>query len=93
MNEADITTRLRLFIETQFPLARKREIEADSPLLTSGIIDSMGTMDLVAFMESEFDFVLSDEEMLADNFETLQKMTDFVHCKLAPSLSVLTEKK
>ena len=91
MNEAQVAEQLRNFIEQQFPLARKHKIESDTPLLTSGIIDSMGTLDMVGFMEAEFDIVLSDEEMLADNFETLQKMTSFLCHKFDSSLTTTSE--
>ena len=91
MNEAQVTEQLRQFIEKQFPLARKHNVQSDTPLLISGIIDSMGTLDLVGFMEAEFDIVLSDEEMLADNFETLQKMTSFLCRKLESGLTTRSE--
>ena len=87
MNDVDISKRLQQFVEQQFPLARKRGVAATTPLLTNGIIDSMGTMDLVMFMESEFNIVVSDDDMLSNNFETLQNMTDFVHGKIANSLA------
>ena len=82
MNRAEISERLRQFIAKQFPLSQKQELTLDEPLLKSGIIDSMGTLELVTFMESDFQIVLSDEEMLSGNFETLGKMTDFVASKL-----------
>ena len=79
---------LREFVTRQFPAAAKQGMTADQPLLSSGVIDSMGTMEVVMFLESTFDIVLSDDEMLDDNFETLQRMTDFVVSKLDHSLTV-----
>ena len=79
---AEILDRLREFVSSQFPVARNLELTADQPLLTSGIIDSMGTLEVVTFIETEFGIVLTDEEMLDGNFETLQKMADFVSAKI-----------
>ena len=76
---------LRDFVTRQFPVASKRELASDTPLLSSGIIDSMGTMEVVTFLESEFEILLTDDEMLDGNFETLQSMTDLVLGKLEPT--------
>ena len=44
-----------------------------------GIIDSLGIMKLVQFLEAEFGVVIDDDELLPENFETLdaiQKLTE-----------------
>ena len=75
-------SRIRRFILKHFPLARKQSsIEDDSQLLNSGIIDSLGVLDLVSFIENEFKITISEEDLLAENFETIASMTTFIERK------------
>ena len=37
-------------------------------------IDSLGVLRLVAFLENEFGVRIEDEELIAENFETLRKL-------------------
>lgn len=50
----------------------------DTPLLEDGIIDSMGLQMLLLFLEEKFNVALPDEELVPENFETIQKISDFV---------------
>ena len=63
---------LQEFILRQFPLARQRKVDHDTSLLDSGIVDSLGTLEIVTFIESEFSITLTDEEMLAGYIAALQ---------------------
>jgi len=75
-------SRIRRFILKHFPLARKQSsIEDDSQLLNSGIIDSLGVLDLVSFIENEFKITISEEDLLAENFESIASMTTFIERK------------
>jgi acyl carrier protein len=76
-----VTSSFRTFIMTRFPITRKRSIRNDDSLLESGIIDSMGVLDLVTFMESEFNISVVDEDLTAENFQTIDRMTAFVERK------------
>lgn len=70
--------RIREFILKHFPLARKNGVKADEKWLETGMIDSLGILDLVHFIESEFCLQVSDEELLPENFESLKTVRDFV---------------
>ena len=74
-------TLIKSFIEQKFPAARKRAIHDDVPLLESGIIDSLGVLDVVAFLEQQFTIKISDEELTPDNFASIQCMAAFVERK------------
>ena len=82
IDKMDINPRIRQFVLKHFPLARKQSsIEDDSSLLETGIIDSLGVLDLVSFIEKEFKITISEEDLLADNFESIARMTAFVQSK------------
>ncbi len=47
-------------------------------LLGEGLIDSMAVMELVAYIEEKFDVIVEDEEIIADNFRSLDTMVCYV---------------
>ena len=81
MTQEIIKTKLRSFIFEKFPLARKKNMNDTSLLLQSGIVDSLGILELVAFIEQEFGITVSDDELLPENFQTLEALTSFVQAK------------
>lgn len=86
-NQQETTTKLREFVYTQFPLARQREIGDDASLIEQGIVDSMGVLEIVTFIESEFGFELADDEMLGENFESIATLGEFVNARLEQNIT------
>jgi acyl carrier protein len=78
-----VSKRVRAFVLEKFPLARKRGLKDNDPLLESGILDSLGVLDLVSFVEQEFAITVSDEDLLPENFQTIERLASFVHDKCA----------
>jgi acyl carrier protein len=72
---------VRQFIVGNFPSARRRVLGNDDPLLENGIVDSMGVLDIVNFLESEFGIVASDDELIPENFRTVQSIAGYVERK------------
>ena len=84
MNNVDAATvgeRITSFLREKFPMARKRNLKPTDKLLESGILDSLGVLDLVAFLEQEFHLVVADEELLPENFQTVETLIAFVQNK------------
>jgi acyl carrier protein len=76
-----IEQRIHSFLLEKFPLARKARIDKDTALLEKGILDSLGILDIVSFLESEFSISLMDEELVPENFQTLCSLSSFVQNK------------
>ena len=76
-----VLSRVQEWVTTTFPLARERQLRVEDSLLESGIIDSLGTLEVVEFLEREFGIRVEDEEMLADHFETILAISRFVASK------------
>lgn len=76
-----IEPRIREFISKHFPLARKNGVKSEENWLENGMLDSLGILDLVNFLEKEFSIRVSDEELLPENFQSLNSVTDFVRKK------------
>ena len=53
------------------------------PLIQSGILDSMGVFELIAYIEGDFGIKVSPEEMLPTNFGTVEAIDAFVRAKQA----------
>ena len=82
-SNSEVHSRVRAFLVNQFPLARQAALNDNESLVESGVIDSMGVLELVTFIESDFEIVLSDEDVVADNFDSIATITSFIEEKLA----------
>src|SRR5690242_12483138 len=82
MSEEKITSAcIRSFIVQTFPAARKQLIDDDAPLLESGIIDSLGMLDVVTFLEQTFNIKVEDEELSPENFFSIRCLAAYVDGK------------
>jgi len=81
MQRQSVASSVRTFITTRFPTAKRRLLRDDDALLESGIIDSLGVLDLVSFIESEFDIAVADDDLDPVNFQTIERMAAFVERK------------
>ena len=50
----------------------------DEPLIESGIIDSLGIMTLLSFVEGEFSIEIPGDELLPENFSSMTAITALV---------------
>lgn len=62
-----------------------KSLADDDPLIEEGIIDSMSTLTLLAYLDENYGILLSEEELNPKNFDTLQSICDLVEQKLAKS--------
>jgi acyl carrier protein len=60
-------------------------IEADSTLITNGLIDSMALLDLISALEDEFSMRFSNEEMIPENFDSVAAIARLVEAKSSGS--------
>ncbi|MGH8093060.1 MAG: acyl carrier protein [Chthoniobacterales bacterium] len=58
------------------------ELKDDEPLLTTQLIDSLGSFRMIAFLEETFPLTIEDTDMVPENFETLNAVEIFVAGKL-----------
>lgn len=86
-----IESKVRDFIYHEFPLAKKRQMQAHDSLLESGIVDSIGILDIVRFVEQTFSVQVSDEDLVPENFGSIAAIAGFVQQKLG-SLTLEQEK-
>ena len=70
--------RVRQFITTNFYVADANVLTADTSLLDSGIVDSTGVLEIIAFLEGEIGITVADEEMTPENLDSIGKIAHFV---------------
>jgi acyl carrier protein len=54
----------------------------DEPFLSAGIIDSMGMLQLVTFLQEQFGIEIRDEELVPENLDSVARAAAFVQRKL-----------
>jgi acyl carrier protein len=75
--------KLRQFIIENFLFGNDNaELDDGESFLDSGIIDSTGILEVVGFIEDEFDFEVMDEELVPDNFDSVDKLVAYIGRKM-----------
>lgn len=77
LTKASIQESLLNFLCQQF-LVEKEDIELDKSLVDTGIIDSMGLIEISAFIQKEYDFRITEDMMTRNNFGSVIRLVDFV---------------
>jgi acyl carrier protein len=58
-------------------------VPLDESLLEAGILDSFGIVEMLTFIESEFDLTIPDEEMTKEKLGSIHKMAAYVQHRKA----------
>ena len=72
---------IRSFIVESFLLGHDSGFDNSESLLESGIIDSTGIMHVVAFLEETFGVAIEDDDLVADNLDSVERIAAFVERK------------
>jgi acyl carrier protein len=54
------------------------ELKADDSLLTTGLLDSLGVMQLINFIEEAFDVSVAPEDVTIENFRTISVIAEYI---------------
>ncbi|OPY15866.1 MAG: D-alanine--poly(phosphoribitol) ligase subunit 2 [Syntrophus sp. PtaB.Bin138] len=83
MQRDQILNAIRGFIIEQTNLEDASFLDADTNLFEAGLLDSLLTVSLVAFFESDLGCEVETTDMTEENFSTIGAITDLVCRKLA----------
>jgi acyl carrier protein len=79
MSRDEILSRLRSFVDENFLYMRPGfELRDDASLLGNGVVDSMGVMEMIAFLEEEFQVVVADTDITEENIGSLDAIANYV---------------
>ena len=73
----------RYILETQGRRRGKRSIEPDEDLIQGDIVDSLGLMELVAFVEKHFGVTIDDDDVVIANFRDIRSIERLIDGKRA----------
>jgi acyl carrier protein len=54
------------------------EDDNDASFIGEGLVDSTGVMQLVSYVQSEFDIAIDPHEVTPDNFDSVNKRVSFI---------------
>lgn len=75
MSNAEI---IRSYIVENFLFGDDEGFDDQTSFLEDGIIDSTGIMELVEFVENHFNLQVDDEELVPENFDSIQNIVNFL---------------
>jgi acyl carrier protein len=81
-----LKSEIRQFVVDNFLYGRDdHTLGDDVSFLEKGIIDSTGVLELVSFIEEKYNVSVDDEELIPDNFDTLNNISSYVVKKMGNS--------
>jgi len=72
----------RFIIEELILDNRPQKIEHDSPLFVQGILDSLSLLRLILYLEQQFGVTVEDGEVIPENFESINRIAEFLNRKM-----------
>lgn len=82
-SESQVRAELRQFIVDNFLMGDAAALPGDSDsFLETGVIDSTGMLEMVMFLEQNFDLKVADRELVPENLDSFSNLVQFVGRKL-----------
>jgi acyl carrier protein len=69
---------LTQYIQTEILHGRNVNLKEDEDLLSAGILDSLSILQLVAFVEESFGIRVQDEDVIYDNFKSINALAGYL---------------
>ncbi len=70
------------FVVDNFLFGDGARLEKDTSFLNEGIIDSTGILELIMFLEEEFDIKIEDQDLTPENLDSLSNISAFIQSKV-----------
>lgn len=78
----DVKEKVRAFVLDYAADRGVVSVGDDEPILTNNLIDSLGSLRMIDFLETAFPLTIEDTDMLPENFQTINDTELFVYRKL-----------
>ena len=73
-----VKQKIKAFIIENFLFGEENDLNDDTSFLEEGIIDSTGVLELIEFLEEEFEIEIDDEDMIPENLDSLNNLEKFI---------------
>lgn len=77
----EVKEKIRRFVVGNFLFGNDSGLKDDSSFLEEGLIDSTGMLELVAFLEQEFEITVEDMELLPENLDSIDNVAAYLDNK------------
>ena len=79
---SDLNARIKEFIITEVnPELQLTQLDDDEPLIESGIVDSLGVLKIMSFLDDAFGIDLSSAEINLENFKDVRTICKMVEAQ------------
>lgn len=68
----------------------KADIQYDTLIFENNLLDSMGFLFLIDYLKEEFDIEVEDNELINDNFKSINSISEFVFERLNKNATQVT---
>lgn len=83
ITKTDTREQIRSFLAENFLLSSDGfTLDDDASLLEAGVVDSTGVLEVILFVEETFGVEVADDEIVPDNFDTVNKMAAYIESKM-----------
>jgi acyl carrier protein len=76
---------IKNFIRTELIYDDEKDFDENTNLIERGIIDSMSLVRLISFLEENYEIQVQDEDIVPENFSSLNKISTFISERRKPS--------
>ncbi|HKJ66839.1 MAG TPA: acyl carrier protein [bacterium] len=73
-----ITQSIITYIRENFPRARQTELTGEEDLFETGIIDSLGILSIIGFIEEKYTIQVNDVDIVPEHFTTIAAIARYV---------------
>lgn len=80
-HDVAVYSALATYLRTSAGSAAPAIVNPDTSLLASGLVDSLGMLQLTEHLSSTFDITFDDDDFTLENFETAGQIASLVHKK------------
>lgn len=74
----DMKTVIMEFIQNELIKGKSQNLSMEDDLLSSGILDSLGILQLVAFVSDKFNLQVPDEDVVYENFSSVSALAAYL---------------
>ena len=77
-SQEEIICKITDFISATFPHTHQKSVDITDALFEQGIVDSLGVLEIVAFIQNSFEIYVKDEDIIEDNFSSIADIATYV---------------
>jgi len=77
-----IQNEIRDYIVENILFGDEELLDVDTPFQENGILDSIGFLEIITFVEEKFEIEIADNEVIPENLGSLRRISGFVEKKL-----------